>query len=45
MTTDIQMTEKNVERINTGATEAVAERQELHSEAVNVDSVQEQQRL
>jgi hypothetical protein len=33
------MIEKNVEQINTGATEAVAERQELHSEVVNVDSV------
>jgi hypothetical protein len=45
MSTDNQMIEKNVELINKGAPEAVAERQELHSEAVNVDSVQEQQRL
>jgi hypothetical protein len=33
------MTGKNVERINTGATETVAERQELHMEVVDVDSV------
>jgi hypothetical protein len=39
MTTDNQMTEKNVELINAEATEAVAERQELGSELVNVDSV------
>jgi hypothetical protein len=37
MTTDNQMVEKNVELINT-ATEAVAERQELRSEVVHVDS-------
>jgi hypothetical protein len=39
MTTDNQMLEKNVELINTGATEAVAERQELHIETANLDSV------
>jgi hypothetical protein len=33
------MIEKNVEFINTGATEAVAERQELHTEIVSVDAV------
>jgi hypothetical protein len=39
MTTDNQRIEKNVELINTGATEIVAERQTLHSEVFNVDSV------
>jgi hypothetical protein len=39
MTTHNRMIEKNVELINTGATEAAAERQELHSEVANVDSV------
>jgi hypothetical protein len=39
ITTDNQMIEKNVEQINTGVTETAAERQELHSEAVNVNSV------
>jgi hypothetical protein len=39
MTTDNQTIEKNVELINIGATEIVAERQELLSEVVNVDSV------
>jgi hypothetical protein len=33
------MIEKNVELINKGATEAVEERQELHTEVVNVDTV------
>jgi hypothetical protein len=36
MTTDSQMIEKNVELINKGATEVVAERQELGSEVVKV---------
>jgi hypothetical protein len=39
LTTDNQTIEKNVELINTGATEAVAERQELLSEVDNVDAV------
>jgi hypothetical protein len=39
MTTDNQMIEKDVELINQIATEAVAERQELNFEVVNVDSV------
>jgi hypothetical protein len=39
LTTDNQMIEKNVDIINKGATEAVAERQELHMEVANVDTV------
>jgi hypothetical protein len=39
MTTDNQRTEKNVDLINKGATEAVAERRELRIEVANVDSV------
>jgi hypothetical protein len=39
LTTDNQIMEKIVELINKGATEPVAERQDLSSELVNVDSV------
>jgi hypothetical protein len=39
LTTDNQIIEKNIELINKGATEAVAERQELHIEVVNVGTV------
>jgi hypothetical protein len=39
ITTDKQKIEKNVELITNGTTEAVAERQELHNEVANVDSV------
>jgi hypothetical protein len=39
LTTDNQIIEKNDELINKGATEAVAERQELHIEVANVDTV------
>jgi hypothetical protein len=38
LTTDNQMIKKNVDLINTGATETVTERQELRTELVNVDT-------